>query len=184
MIEDPCGTCRGSGQEAAKADIEITIPAGVEDGMRIRIEGQGDAGEPGAPRGDLYAVIREKEHRMFQRSGADLLTEVPFSLAQLALGDKVEIPTLRGRVQMAVPPGTQIGRVFRLRGQGLPVLDVTGRTPASQSQRGDQLVRVFLEVPTKLSERQKELLKEFDRLDQERTGSRSFFEKISDYFSG
>lgn len=184
VIEDPCSTCRGSGQQSAKAEIEITIPAGVEDGMRIRIEGQGDAGEPGAPRGDLYVVVREKEHRMFQRSGADLLTEVPFSLAQLALGDKVEIPTLRGRVQMAVPAGTQLGRVFRLRGQGLPVLDVTGRTPASQAQRGDQLVRVFLEVPTKLSERQKELLREFDRLDQERTGSRSFFEKVSDYFSG
>jgi molecular chaperone DnaJ len=174
-IESPCTGCRGSGVVQHKSDIEIRVPAGVEEGMTIRISGAGDVGEPGAPRGDLHCVIREKEHKVFQRSGPDLMTEVPFSFAQLALGDKVEIPTLRGKVEMGIPPGTQTGKVFRLRGQGLPVLDGRGR--------GDQLVRVFVETPQKLTERQKELLREFDKIDQELSGSRSFFEKIVDYFN-
>ena len=173
-IDSPCASCRGSGAAQQKSDIAIRVPAGVEGGMTIRVAGAGDVGEPGAPRGDLHCVIREKEHKVFQRSGTDLMTEVPFSFAQLALGDKVEIPTLRGKVEMGIPAGTQSGKVFRLRGQGLPGLDGRGR--------GDQLVRVFVETPRKLTERQKELLREFDKIDQELSGSRSFFERIVDYF--
>jgi molecular chaperone DnaJ len=142
--------------------------------MRIRVSEGGDAGEPGGPRGDLYCIIREAEHRVFQRSGPDLMTEVPFSFTQLALGDKVEIPTLRGRVEMSIPAGTQSGKVFRLRGQGLPALEGRGR--------GDQLVRVFIETPLKLTDRQKELLREFDGIEAEKSGSKSFFEKVVDYF--
>jgi molecular chaperone DnaJ len=174
-IDAPCATCHGSGTAQKKADIQIRVPAGVEGGMTIRIPAAGDVGEPGAPRGDLHCVVREKEHKVFQRSGTDLMTEVPFSFAQLALGDKVEIPTLRGKVEMGIPAGTQSGKVFRLRGQGLPGLDGRGR--------GDQLVRVFVETPRKLTERQKELLREFDKIDQELSGSRSFFERIVDYFN-
>ncbi len=174
-IEDPCTDCRGSGQRSQSNDIEIDVPPGVEEGMRIRVSGGGDAGGPGAPRGDLYCIIREREHRVFQRSGPDLMTEVPFSFAQLALGDKVEIPTLRGRVEMSIPAGTQSGKVFRLRGQGMPTLENRGR--------GDQLVRVFVETPKKLTDRQKELLQEFSEIEAEKTGSKSFFEKIADYFS-
>lgn len=174
-IDKPCGTCRGSGREAREGEVEIQIPAGVEEGMRLRITGQGDVGEPSAPRGDLYVVVREVEHKVFTRSGADLVTEVPFSFAQLALGDKVEVPTLRGKVEMAIPPGTQSGKVFRLRGQGLPSLDGSGR--------GSQLVRVFLEVPTKLTDRQRDLLREFNEIEEEKTGSKSFFERIVDYFN-
>lgn len=175
VIEDPCTVCRGQGRVAHKSDLDVEVPAGVEEGMRLRVEGGGDAGDPGAPRGDLYCVIREVEHKVFQRTGPDLLTEVPFSLAQLALGTKVEIPTLRGSAEVTIPAGTQVGRVFRLRGQGLPQLDGRGR--------GDQLMRVFLEVPTKLSDRQKELLREFEEIEEERSGSKSFFERITDYFS-
>ncbi len=174
-IEDPCPDCRGRGQVASKSDIAIQVPPGIEEGMRIRVTGAGDAGEPGAPRGDLYCVIREREHKVFQRSGPDLMTEVPFTYSQLALGDKVEIPTLRGKVEMSIPAGTPTGKVFRLRGQGLPVLESRGR--------GDQLVRVFVEVPRKLTDRQKELLREFGEIETEKSGSKSFFEKIVDYFN-
>jgi molecular chaperone DnaJ len=175
VIESPCGTCRGSGHVQKKADVALQVPAGVEDGMTLRVAGEGDAGQPGAPRGDLLCVIREQEHKVFQRSGPDLMTEVPCSFAQLALGDTVEIPTLRGRVEMTIPEGTQSGKVFRLRGQGLPVLE--GR------RRGDQMVRVFVETPRKLTERQKELLREFESIDQELGGKKSFFEKLVDYFN-
>ena len=175
VIESPCATCRSAGVTQKKADLSIQVPAGVEEGMTIRVAGEGDVGEPGAPRGDLHVVIKEKEHRVFQRSGADVMTEVPCSFAQLALGDTVEIPTLRGRAQMAIPEGTQSGKVFRLRGQGLPQLE--GRA------RGDQLVRVFVQTPKGLTDRQKELLREFDTIDHERGGKKSFFEKLADYFS-
>ncbi len=174
-VESPCADCRGAGRQTRPADVVIQVPAGVEDGMRIRVSGAGDAGEPGAPRGDLYCVVQEQEHKVFQRSGPDLMTEVPFSFAQLTLGDKVEIPTLRGRVEMSIPAGTQSGKVFRLRGQGLPALD--GRA------RGDQLVRVFVETPRKLTDRQKELLREFEAIESQKDGSKTFFEKIVDYFN-
>jgi molecular chaperone DnaJ len=175
VIESPCGECSGAGRTTQKAEVTISVPAGVEENMRIRVSGAGDSGEPGAPRGDLYCVIQEKEHKVFQRSGSDVMTEVPFSFTQLSLGDKVEIPTLRGRVEMSIPAGTQSGKVFRLRGQGLPAVEGRGR--------GDQLVRVFVEVPKKLTERQKELLREFAEIEVKNSGSRSFFEKIVDYFN-
>ena len=176
VIESPCDDCGGSGGKQDRAEIQINIPAGVEEGMRLRVAGEGDAGMPGAPRGDLYCVIQETEHPVFQRSGPDVLTEVPFSFAQLALGDKVEIPTLRGRVEMSVPAGTQTGKVFRLRGQGLPHMEGRGR--------GDQLVRAFVETPKKLTDRQKELLREFESIEDEKGGNQSFLDKILNYFNG
>jgi molecular chaperone DnaJ len=176
VIPTPCADCKGAGSVQRSAEVKIAIPAGIEEGVRLRVPSEGDAGDPGAPRGDLYCVIRELEHKVFQRSGADLICEVPFSFHQLALGDKVEIPTLRGRVDMQIPPGTQIGKVFRLKSHGLPQLEGRGR--------GDQLVRVFVEVPTKLTDRQKELLREFAEIEQRSSGAKSFFEKIANYFSG
>jgi molecular chaperone DnaJ len=175
MIETPCTTCRGAGSETVKAEVPIRVPAGIEEGVRLRVSGEGDAGEPGAPRGDLYVFVQQAEHKIFQRSGADVITEIPVSFAQMALGDSVELPTLRGRAEMTIPPGTASGKVFRLKGQGLPVLEGRGR--------GDQLVRVFVEVPKKLSERQRELLKEFAELERKGGGNRSFFEKIVSYFN-
>jgi hypothetical protein len=135
----------------------------VEEGVRLRVAGQGDAGDPNAPRGDLYCVIQEIEHAFFKRNGADLVCEVPVTYAQLALGQKkLEIPTLRGRATLEIPAGTQNGKLFRLRGQGLPQLDARGR--------GDLLVRVFIEVPSSLTARQKELLDEFGRSRTRRRG--------------
>jgi len=174
-LESPCTSCRGSGKKVVKNDVTIRVPAGVEEGMRVRVEGSGDAGEPGAPRGDLYCIIREKEHKMFQRSGPDVMTEIPFSFTQLTLGDKVEIPTLRGTVEMTIPAGTQSGKIFRLRGQGLP--QVQG------SSKGDQLIRVFVEVPEKISKEQRELLEQFDKLESEKPGAKSFFDRIASYFA-
>jgi molecular chaperone DnaJ len=175
VIESPCGTCKGGGKTEEKVEIAINIPAGIEEGVRLRVANEGDAGDAGAPRGDLYCIVRELEHKAFQRNGADLICELPFSYTQLALGDKVEIPTLRGRAEMTIPAGTPNGKVFRLKNQGLPQLDGRGR--------GDQLVRVFIEVPTKLTDRQKELLREFAEHENKRTGNKSFFEKIAGYFS-
>ncbi len=175
VIPSPCKACRGSGGVQERREIEIDIPAGIEEGMRLRVAGEGDAGPPGGQRGDLYVIIREKEHKVFQRSGPDVLTEVPFNFSQLALGDRVEVPTLRGRVEMTVPPGTQSGKVFRLRGQGLPRLNGGGR--------GDQLVRVYVDVPTKLTDRQKELLREFGEIEAHKGGKKSFFERVMDRFS-
>ncbi len=175
VLEAPCDGCRGSGHQGVKGEVTITIPAGIEEGVRLRIPEAGDVGARDAPRGDLYCVVREVQHKIFQRNGADVFTEVPVSFAQLALGDKVEIPTLRGKADMAIPAGTQAGKIFRLRGQGLAHLEGRGR--------GDQLVRVFVEVPTKLTERQKELLGEFADIERKSSGSKSFFEKIVNYFN-
>ena len=175
MIESPCTACRGSGKENVKSEIKINVPPGVEEGVRMRVPDAGDAGDVGAPRGDLYCIVHEIEHKIFQRSGSDVITEVPVAFTQMSLGDTVEVPTLRGRAEMTIPAGTQSGKVFRLRGQGLPVLEGRGR--------GDQLVRVFVEVPKKISERQKELLREFQELEKKSSGNQSFFEKIVNYFN-
>jgi len=175
MVEHPCADCRGAGRIAKKSEIKITIPPGVEEGVRLRVAGQGDAGDPGLPRGDLYCVIQEVEHAFFKRNGADLVCEVPVTYAQLALGKKgLEIPTLRGRAALEIPAGTQNGKLFRLRGQGLPQLESRGR--------GDLLVRVFIEVPTSLSARQKELLDEFAKIEDQKAGSKSFFDRIRSKF--
>lgn len=175
VIKDPCSNCKGSGGRKESSEIEVEIPAGIEDGMRLVVRGAGDAGPKGGVRGDLYVLVREHEHKYFQRSGPDLVAELPFSFGQLTLGTKVEIPTLRGKVEMSIPAGTQTGKVFRLRGQGLPRLEASGR--------GDQLVRVYVEIPKKLSVDQKRLLEEFEVLEQEAHGKKNFFERIADHFS-
>lgn len=178
MIEHPCADCRGAGRLSQKSDIKISIPAGIEEGVRLRVAGQGDAGDPGAPRGDLYCVVQEVDHTFFKRNGADLICEVPVTFAQLAIGRKgVEIPTLRGKAALDIPSGTQNGKLFRLRGQGLPQLEGGAR-----QKRGDLLVRVFIEVPSSLSARQKELLEEFGQIEEQRAGSKSFFERIRSTF--
>ena len=138
-----------------------------------RSTGEGDAGPEGAPRGDLYCVIREKEHRAFQRSGPDVLTEVPFSFAQLALGDKVEIPTLRGKVEMTVPAGTQSGKVFRAPRSGPPA--------PREPRRGSARARLLRDPSEQADRRQEEILREFQEIDGEQTG-KSFFDRVTEYF--
>lgn len=155
VIENPCGDCRGTGRVAREKTLSVTIPAGVEDGTRIRLSGEGEAGLRGAPAGDLYIFLGIKPHGYFQREGANLYMRVPISMTTAALGGSIEVPTVDGaRARVSIPEGTQSGHQFRLRGKGMSVM----RT----SSRGDMYIRVTVETPVKLSKRQKELLKEFE----------------------
>lgn len=153
IIQTPCPECRGQGRVKVERKIDVKIPPGVETGTRLRITGEGEAGHRGGPRGDLYILIYVRKHSVFTRESNDILCEVPISFAQAALGDEVEVPTLDGKVKMKVPSGTQSGKIFRLRGKGIS--DLRGYS------KGDQLVRVIVEIPAKLNLRQKQLLKEF-----------------------
>jgi molecular chaperone DnaJ len=153
VVRDPCPGCRGTGRTEGERSIKVRIPAGVEDGMRLRVAGEGEAGIAGGPPGDLYVVIRVQPHPLFERDGPDLVCEVPIPFVQAALGGEIEVPTLEGRVSLRIQEGTQSGKVLRLRGKGLP-------TVAAET-RGDQLVRLFVEVPSRLTARQRELLEQF-----------------------
>lgn len=176
VVRDPCPACRGSGRSEGQKTIKVRIPPGVEDGMRLRVVGEGEAGLAGGPPGDLFVVIRTAPHPLFVRDGPDLHCEVPIPFVHAVLGAEIEVPTLDGKVEMRVPEGTQPGRVLRLRGKGLPTL--------GSSTRGDQLVRLFVEVPTRLTDRQRELLEQF--ADESGTEvspvTRGFLEKLRDLF--
>jgi molecular chaperone DnaJ len=178
VITQPCPPCGGSGRIMKATQIKVPIPAGVENGMRLRIAGEGEVGENGAPRGDLFCDIYVAPHPIFERHGDDVLCELPISFSQAALGADVEVPTLAGRISLHVPSGTQSGQVFRLPGQGLP--NVHGRG------RGNELVQVVIETPKKLTPRMEELLREMAQIeDKEVTPKRkSFFEKVKEYFEG
>lgn len=176
VVSDPCPSCRGSGRIEGQKTLKVRIPAGVEDGMRLRVSGEGEAGIGGGPPGDLYVVIHVREHPLFAREGPDLQCEVPISMVQAALGAEIEVPTLEGRVTLRIPEGTQPGKVMRLRGKGLPSL--------RSGERGDQFVRIFVEVPTKLSEEQRKLLERFAELAGEEVSpvQKSFLDKLRDLF--
>ena len=154
IIEKPCPECRGAGTVRRSRTITITIPAGIEDAKRLSLAGQGDAGTNGGQDGDLYVFLRVQPHESFERDGKDLYCAIPISITQAALGADISIPTLDGKtVRLSVPPGTQNGRVLRLKGEGVPELH-------SPSRRGDLYVKVVVRVPTKLSAKARELLKE------------------------
>ncbi len=155
VIQNPCVTCSGSGRTETEKELEVNIPAGVDDGTRIRLSGEGEAGLRGAPPGDLYIFLSVKPHALFKRDGADLFCGVPIPMTTAALGGTIEVPTIEGgRAKVAIPGGTQPGAQFRLRSKGVTVL----RSPS----RGDMYVKVRVETPVNLTKRQKELLKEFD----------------------
>ena len=153
IIKSPCKDCGGKGTKRMHRKINVKIPAGVDNGSRIRVSGGGEAGLRGGGPGDLYVYIFVKAHKLFEREGADVLCEVPISFVQAALGDKVEVPTLDGKVEITIPAGIQSGKVLRLKGKGIPFLRGQGR--------GDQHVKIKVLTPQKLSSRQKELLQEF-----------------------
>ena len=153
VVRERCPDCRGAGRVEGFHNIRVKVPAGIEDGMRLRLSNEGEAGIAGGPPGDLFVVISVKPHPLFEREASDVHCRVPISLVQAALGDEIEVPTLEGKVQLKVAEGTQTGKVLRLRGKGLPSL--------RSSSRGDQMTHIFVEVPTKLSRRQRELLEEF-----------------------
>jgi molecular chaperone DnaJ len=179
VIEDPCPSCSGSGRVARERTLSVNIPAGVEDGTRIRLAGEGEAGVRGGPAGDLYIFLSIEAHQFFQRDGADLHCRVPISMVTAALGGAFDVPTIDGgRTKVKVPEATQSSRRFRLQGKGMPVL--------RSKQVGDMYVQVVVETPQNLSKRQKELLTEFEKLSSRETHPESagFFARVKDFFEG
>ncbi|HKE02165.1 MAG TPA: molecular chaperone DnaJ [Planctomycetota bacterium] len=177
ISERNCPACGGDGLLERRREITIKIPPGVEDQTQFRLAGQGDASTHGGPTGDLYVVVHVQEHPYFQRRGADLFGEFPLSFAELSLGTKIDVPTLQGTASVTIPKGTPSGKVFRLKGQGLPSSD-------GGSARGELHVRVYGEVPKKLTPRQEELLKEFAEIEKKQgTRTRGFFERFRGMFT-
>ncbi|ASD30491.1 molecular chaperone DnaJ [Chlamydia abortus] len=179
MITDPCSSCRGQGRIKDKRSVHVQIPAGVDSGMRLKMEGYGDAGQNGAPAGDLYVFIDVEAHPVFERRGDDLILELPIGFVDAALGMKKEVPTLlkEGACRLTVPEGIQSGTILKIKNQGFP--NVHGRG------RGDLLVRVSVETPQNLSEEQKELLRKFAATEKAENfpKKRSFLDKIKGFFS-
>jgi molecular chaperone DnaJ len=179
MIEDPCASCAGSGRVTRERQLQVNIPAGVEEGTRIRLSGEGEAGLRGGPPGDLYIFLSIAQHPFFQRDGADLYCRVPVGMVTAALGGEFEAPTIDGgRAKVKVPAGTQTGKQFRLREKGMPVL--------RSRDVGDLYIQTVVETPQKLTKRQRELLEEFERessLDNQPETS-GFFARVKDFFDG
>jgi molecular chaperone DnaJ len=180
VIDKPCRACAGQGRVRRDKTLKVTIPAGVEDGTRIRLTGEGEAGTRGGPAGDLYVFLSVRRHQLFEREGADVHCRVPISMVQATLGAGIEVPTLDGKMaRINIPAGAQGGHQFRMRGKGMPVLRGGG-------MHGDLYVEVAVETPAKLSKKQKELLKEFEKLSDATTHpeSESWLAKAKSFFAG
>lgn len=180
-IRQPCRICRGAGTVQRERSLQVAIPAGVEDGTRIRLSGEGEAGGQGAQNGDLYVHIAVKPHQFFQREQANILMRVPLRMTQAALGGDIEVPVIDGtKAKVKIPPGTQTGDNFRLRGKGFSVL--------RSAQRGDMFIQVAVETPQHLSARQRELLEEFEaeagKSTKHSPENEGFFAKVRDFFEG
>lgn len=176
MISDPCRKCHGDGRVKSNVDIEVTVPAGIDVGQRLKLSGQGDPGTQGGPAGDLYIVIDIKQHEIFERHGFDVFCTIPISFSQAALGTEIEVPTLDGKVAMKIPAGIQSGKKMRLKDKGIKRLGGYGS--------GDQIIDIHVETPTKLSAEQKDLFRSLSDLEE---GSchpmgKGFFEKVKDLF--
>ncbi|MEO9169354.1 MAG: molecular chaperone DnaJ [Aestuariivirga sp.] len=178
VIADPCNACHGQGRVTKERNLSVNIPAGVEDGTRIRLAGEGEAGLRGGPSGDLYIFLSMRPHEFFKRDGADLYCEVPISMATAVLGGEIEVPTIDGRkARVSIPEGAQNDKQFRLKGKGMPVL--------RSSQHGDMYIQVSVETPVNLTRRQKELLREFDKdSGQNSPESAGFFAKAKAFWDG
>jgi molecular chaperone DnaJ len=176
-IPEPCKTCEGVGRTKETKTLEVKIPAGIDDGMRIRSAGDGEPGINGGPPGDLYVEIQIKEHSVFKRDGDDLHCEVPIMMTTAALGGKIDVPTLAGKVEMDVPEGTQSGKVFRLRGKGIKGI--------RSSYPGDLYCHLAVETPVRLNDKQKELMRDLDLLLRDGKNSpqsKSFVDRVKDFF--
>ena len=177
IIADPCPKCQGQGRMRKPVSLSVKIPPGVDNGSRLKLRTEGEAGFGGGPAGDLYVVIHVKEHGLFVRQDNDVVIEVPVSFPQAALSAEIEVPTLDGKIKLKIPAGTQSGKVFRLKGKGFADLHGYGR--------GDQLVRIAVETPRRLSARQRELLEEFARASGEDVNhplSKGFVDKLKEMF--
>ncbi|HVF55951.1 MAG TPA: molecular chaperone DnaJ [Pyrinomonadaceae bacterium] len=174
IIKTPCETCKGAGRIEREKNMEVKIPAGVETGSRLRIVGEGEAGASGGPAGDLYVVIQVAEHEEFERQGSNLYSSVPVTFAQAALGAEITVQTLEGQQQLKVPAGTQTGTVFRLKGNGMPVLGGRGR--------GDLFVSVTVITPTTLSREQRKLLEQLADIEDKDLEDKGLMDKVRDIF--
>ncbi len=178
-IDDPCPACSGAGRITKERKLSVNIPSGVEDGTRIRLAGEGEAGLRGGPAGDLYIFLSIKPHAFFQRDGADVFCKVPISMTTASLGGQIEVPTLEGAsTRVKVPEGTESGKQFRLKGKGMPVL--------RSKVTGDMYIQVDVETPKNLTRRQRELLEEFEKESHKETSPESagFFSRVKDFFEG
>jgi molecular chaperone DnaJ len=179
IINDPCGSCSGSGRVMRERTLSVNIPAGVEDGTRIRLAGEGEAGMRGGPAGDLYIFLSIKPHEFFQRDGADIFCRVPISMTTAALSGHIDVPTVDGgKTRVKVPEGTETGKQFRLKGKGMPVL--------RSKVTGDMYIQVEVETPKNLTARQRELLESFERESHGETSPHSagFFTRVKEFFEG
>ena len=176
MITDPCPKCKGEGRVLRQRTVDAKVPAGVEDGTRIRFAGGGEVGQFGGPAGDLYVVLHVKDHPFFAREGNDLHCVVPISIAQAAMGAEIRVPTMDGEHNLKIPEGTQPSTTFRIRNKGVPVLNGHGK--------GDLYVEMLVQVPSKLNKRQRELLQELDALSKvdNQPLLRSLLGKMKDIF--
>lgn len=176
IVSSPCKECRGKGTQKKNKRLKVKIPAGVDNGSRLRVSGEGEAGAKGGPNGDLYVYLYVKQHKFFDRDGTTVLCEVPINIVQATLGAEIKVPTLDGQVTMKVPEGTQPGRVMRLKGKGIPSL--RGDT------RGDQLVKIKVVIPTKLNDKQKDALRAFESISKDNINpeEKSFLNKIKNLF--
>ncbi len=179
IIPEPCAACGGAGRIKRNKTLEVKIPAGIDNGMRIRSSGNGEPGTNGGPPGDLYVEIHIKPHEVFQREGDDLHCEMPISFTKAALGGEIEVPTLGGKVSFTIPEGTQTGKTFRLKGKGVKGV--------RSGYAGDLFCHVLVETPVKLTDKQKDLLKEFERLTKEGGAkhspqSKGWMDKVKDFF--
>ncbi len=183
-IINPCRSCDGSGRRRQRALLNVKVPPGVSEGIQIQVRGEGDAGENGAPSGNLFVVVHVKNHAYFRRNENDIILDININIAQAALGDTIQIETVDGKLDLNIAPGTQTGKIFRLRGRGFPKL----RADGSSSGRGDQLVGVQVETPTSLSERQRELFAQlaetFGRDISPQRSGRGLFERAIDFLAG
>ncbi len=176
IVREKCPDCTGRGKVRKERTLSVKIPPGVEEGIRLKLSGEGEAGSYGGPPGDLYVVLGIKEHPIFKREGTDIICEVPISFTQAALGGEIEVPTLVGKTALKIPPGTQTGRLFKLKGKGIADLHGYGM--------GNELVKVVIETPTRLDAKQRELLEEFARISGEDVNplSKSFLSKVKHLF--
>lgn len=176
VIEEACPSCRGNGKQSQSSSIKITIPAGVDNDTRMRIAGEGEPGDQGGPRGDLYCYIGVEQHPIFERNGDDILCDIPISYAQAALGDHIEVPTISGMGKLRIPAGTQSGQAFRMKNQGVPNVKGYGR--------GDEIVRVHIDTPKKLSKEEKALLEQLFDLEKNNPSDQraGFLDKLKDLF--
>lgn len=174
IIKEPCETCSGSGRVRNRKKIKVKIPAGIDTGSQIRIQGEGEAGINGGPAGDLFIVIHVRPHKYFKREGNDIFYDLDISFAQASLGDEVEVPTVDGEIMLKIPEGTQTGTSFRMRNKGVPRI--------RQSGRGDQYVKVTVVTPKKLSNEQKDLIRQLAEISGEKLTptDKSFFDKVKD----